>query len=304
MRKHTLLFTSLIILLISSCSNPQKGWITDLDEAAKVSAETNKDVILIFTGSDWNQESMDLSENLFTKKFFATGTKKYVLCNIDIVQDTELLDEAILHKNYDIASNYAVQQFPSVILMTPEMDIYGSFKALSKDATVTTFYEQVESYSASKEKLVSLKTLIEETEGIEKAKNMDLFLDSLSPTQRKSYKPFILEIIELDSDSSADLKPKYLLQLQYMTALDLGEEGDLESAGAGLFSLARSGMLDPARNQEALFMGSYMYAMSETATGNQLVEWLTEAIDADPENPSVEQIRENIEQIKESYAEN
>ncbi len=296
--KKTLLYLSVFILLLSAgCSRNQKTWITDLDSAEMLAQKKGKDVMLVFTGSDWSEESKVLAESVFTDKFFSTGSKNFVLCNIDVLRDETKLDQEVLEKNYQAANRFAVQQIPSVFLITPEKDIYGVFSPEPEVTSPSAFFSRVESFAEKRGLLVSLKEKIRTTEGIDKARNMDQFLDELYPIQRDTYRDYIEEITRIDEDGTAGLGAKYLLQLEYLRAMDYYQENNMEAAGEGFFALARSGKLDPAKKQEALYMGTYMYAMAETVPNAKLVEWLEEAIAADPENPGVTQIRTMIDKL-------
>lgn len=296
--KKALFYLSVFALLFSAgCSRSQKTWITDLDSAEALAKKKDKDVMLVFTGSDWSEESKALAENVFTGKFFATGSKNFVLCNIDVLRDETKVDQEVLEKNYQAANRFAVQEIPSVFLITPDKDIYGVFSPEPDVASPSAFFSRVESFAEKRDLLVSLKDKIGTTEGIEKARHMDQFLDELYPLQRDTYRNYIEEITRIDEDGTAGLGAKYLLQLEYLRAMDYYQENNMEAAGEGFFTLARSGKLDPAKKQEALYMGTYMYAMAETVPNTQLVEWLEEAIAADPENPGVTQIRTMIEKL-------
>lgn len=299
--KKTLLFLAVLAVLLSAgCSRAQKTWITDLDTAESLAEKDNKDVMLVFTGSDWNDESKNLAENVFTRKFFATGSKDFVLCNIDVLRDESLVDQDVLEKNYQAATRFAVQQIPSVFLITSEKDVYGVFSPEPDIVTPSSFFSRIESFAEKRELLVSLKEKISTTDGIEKAGHMDQFLEMLYPLQRDAYRHFVEEITRIDEDGSAGLGAKYLLQLEYLRAMDFYQENNMEAAGEGFFALARSGKLDPAKKQEALYMGAYMYAMAETVPNTKLIEWLEEAVAADPENPGVTQIRTMIEKLNQT----
>ena len=67
-------------------AKPQTAWITDIETAKTTSQKTKKDLLVVFTGSDWNDPSKQLVKDVFTGDFFKKGSKKFVLCNIDIVQ--------------------------------------------------------------------------------------------------------------------------------------------------------------------------------------------------------------------------
>ena len=86
------------------------------------SQKTKKDLLVVFTGSDWNDPSKALIKDVFTGDFFKKGSKKFVLCNIDIVQDENLMDKTLLDANYKIATEYGVQSLPMFVLQTSEGD--------------------------------------------------------------------------------------------------------------------------------------------------------------------------------------
>ena len=96
MKKKFAIIAAALVVLLAGCAKPQTAWITDFDEAKAVSQKSKKDLLIAFTGSDWNDPSKELIANVFTPDFFKKGTKNYVMCNLDIVQDKTLLDEAII----------------------------------------------------------------------------------------------------------------------------------------------------------------------------------------------------------------
>lgn len=297
MNKLLLTLTAFILILSAGCSRGQKTWITDLEAAELLADKNEKDVMLVFTGSDWNDESKHLAENVFTGEFFAKASKKFILCNIDVLRDESLVEQDIREKNYQAASRFAVQQIPSIFLITTEKDVYGVFSTESGNTDLASFFDRVDSFSDKRELLVGLKEKIKNSSGPEKAGFMDQFLEALYPLQRDTYRQYVEEITLIDEDGSAGLGPKYLLQLEYLRAMDLYQEDNMEAAGEGFFTLAKSGKLDPAKKQEALYMGAYMYAMAETVPETRLIEWLEEAIAADPENPGVLQIQTMIDRL-------
>lgn len=300
MKKTLFILATFVLLFSTGCSKAQKTWITDIESAEVMAADNGKDIMLVFTGSDWNEESKTLAENVFTDKFFASGSKNFILCNIDILRDETQLDQEVLEKNYQAANRFAVQQIPSVFLITAEKDIYGVFSPEADITSPSELFTRVESFEEKRTLLVDLKEKIQTTDGIEKARHMDQFLDALYPIQRDTYRNYIEEIARLDEDGTAGLGAKYLLQLEYLRAMEFYREDNMEAAGEGFFTLARSGKLDAAKKQEALYMGTYMYAMAETVPSTKLVEWLEEAVAADPENPGVTQILTMIEKLNET----
>ncbi|ULQ59836.1 thioredoxin family protein [Brucepastera parasyntrophica] len=299
MKKLLAIFAGVLVLLFAGCekqrtvvdAEPQTTWITDVDEAKALAKETGKSVLIVFTGSDWNEQSQEMNETVFTGEFFEKASPEYVLCNIDIVQDETLMDLEQLEKNYIAAATYAVQVLPFFVMLTPDGDVYGKTMATESTFTTEGLLVYLESYFPERDKLVSLKEKIDKSRGVNRAVNIDNFIEALSPTQREEYGDLIREVPELDKKNKKGLRSKYLLQIAYLDAIGYYQNGNLLAAGEGFRTVAESGELDPAQTQEALYMASYMFAMSGQVDNAAIISMLEMAILADPENPGSSQIQ-------------
>lgn len=298
MKKHIVTAIALVALTLAGCAKPQTTWITDLDEAKTAAEKSKKDLLVVFTGSDWNDPSKELIATVFTDEFFKKGSKKYVLCNIDVVQDETLMDPSLIEKNYAVAMSYGVQGLPFFVLQTSTGEIFAS--GATPDPATEDFLTYLESFKESKDTLVSLKKKISASKGLERAQNIDAFIDVVNPSQRQDYADLIREVPVLDADGTAGLKGEYLLQVAYLDALALYQTQNLTAAGDCFFNITDAESLTPTQNQEAWYMGAYMYAMSQTVENKQVVAWLEKAIAADPQNQGVSEIQATIEQIKAS----
>lgn len=296
MKKHIVTAIALLALTLAGCAKPQTAWITDLDEAKTATEKNKKDLLIVFTGSDWNDPSKELINTVFTEEFFKKGSKNYVLCNIDVVQDETLMDPTLIEKNYGIAMSFGVQGIPFFVLQTNTGEIYAS--GATPDPTTEDFLSYLDTFSESKKTLVSLKKKISSSKGIERAKNIDAFIDVVNPAQRQDYSDLIREVPVLDADGTAGLKGEYQLQVAYLDAFTLYQAQDFIGAGDCFFNIADSENLAAGQNQEAWYMGAYMYAMSQTVENDQVILWLEKAIAADPQNEGAPGIQATIEQIK------
>jgi len=298
MKKQYVVSAVLLALLFAGCAKAQTAWITDLDDAQAAAAKSKKDLLVVFTGSDWNDPSKELISNVFTGDFFKKGSKDFVLCNVDIVQDETLMDKTLIETNYAAASSYGVQELPYFILQTAEGDVYASSGTGKEAATIDGFLAFLASFEEARDKLVNLKNNIKNSKGAEKAVNIDLFIEAVDPSRRESYAALIREIPALDADGKAGLKGKYQLQVAYLDAVALYQAQKMTEAGEIFLELAQGGSLNGAQMQEAWYMGAYMYAMSGTVDNGKVIELLEKAISADPDNVGTTQIKATIEQIK------
>jgi hypothetical protein len=298
MKKRLVFCMFLLTVVFSGCVNAQSAWITDLDAATSDARVSGKDLLLVFTGSDWNDPSKSMATDVFTAEFFATGSKTYVLCNIDVVQDETLMEKSLIEKNYAIAAKYGVQALPYFVLQTSEGDVYAGTGPTETTGTPDGLFVYLESFAGAKEKMTALKTLIKASKGAERAVNIDKFIETVDPSMREKYADLIREVPLLDADGKAGLRGKYQLQVAYLDGFSLYQEQKTAEAGGIFLRLAEGGTLDAPQLQEAWYMCAYLYAMSKTADNALIIGWLEKAVAADPGNPGSAQIKATIEQIK------
>jgi len=102
-------------------------WVADFDVAVKQAREEGKDLLIDFTGSDWCSWCIKLHDEVFShEEFMSYATANYVLVALDYPRS----DEAKARvpnpdRNRELASQYKVNGFPTVLLMTPDGDVFG-----------------------------------------------------------------------------------------------------------------------------------------------------------------------------------
>jgi thioredoxin-related protein len=309
LRIAALIASFFALLIAASCSKPQTALINDFDQAQEVSNKSGKDLVIIFTGSDWNESSKTLLASVFTEDYIKKLSKKYVLCNIDILQDANAADEAVLQKNYTLASEYAVQAMPWFILQTPQGELYGSTAGAEESLTQESVISLFESFADRRKQLVTLKKKITSAKGTEKASAIDAFLSAVESNRREQYEDLIRQVPDLDPENSAPaadgttgLRGKYMLQSAYLDAIGKYQNGALVEAGNTFFAVLDTAPLTGAQKQEALYMGAYMHAMSGETEETTVIEWLEKAVEADPDGEGAVQIRATIDQIRANAA--
>lgn len=92
-------------------------WMTDYAAAKKKAAETKKDLLLEFTGSDWCPPCMELTKEVLSQDAFTSGAEtKFVLVVLDYPRDESKLTEQLKEQNARLATQYGIEAFPTVVL--------------------------------------------------------------------------------------------------------------------------------------------------------------------------------------------
>ena len=118
----SVLIIVLCVLSMISCSKEKQsteivGWIEDYQTALEIAADTEKTILVNFTGSDWCGWCMLLDEEVFsTDEFKNYALENLVLLKIDFLMNTEQ-PEDVLTKNTELARKYEILGFPTIILL-------------------------------------------------------------------------------------------------------------------------------------------------------------------------------------------
>jgi thioredoxin-related protein len=126
-----------ITLFISSLGFSQ-NWQTDFEEAKKIAADQDKNIIIVFSGSDWCAPCIKLDKNVWQSEVFKTeAAKDWVLVKADFPRKkaNELSKEQTEH-NRELAEKYNIEgSFPLVVLLEKNGKILGKmgFKNVSPE---------------------------------------------------------------------------------------------------------------------------------------------------------------------------
>lgn len=120
---------TLSVFFISVLSFGQ-NWNYNFDEAKKIAQTENKNIVMIFSGSDWCAPCMRLDKNIWQSEEFKTeADKNWVLVklNFPLKKANQLSEEQTEH-NRLLAEKYNKEgSFPLVVVLQPDGKILGKF---------------------------------------------------------------------------------------------------------------------------------------------------------------------------------
>jgi len=94
-----------------------EGWTPDFAGAQKQASESNQDLLVDFTGSDWCGWCIKLNKEVFSHDPFKEGVKgKFVLVELDYPKDKSKLSEATIKQNEELGKKYAIKGYPTILL--------------------------------------------------------------------------------------------------------------------------------------------------------------------------------------------
>ena len=93
---------------------------TNFPRSAALAKRTNRPLLLAFIGTDWSISSLKLDREVFDQAEFADDSKyKFLLCKLQFYQTQERSPETI-RQNEELARQYNVQEFPTVVVLSPD----------------------------------------------------------------------------------------------------------------------------------------------------------------------------------------
>jgi thioredoxin-related protein len=115
--KHILMTCAAVLALNADRAAADDGWTTDYQAAMKQAADSGKDLLIDFTGSDWCGWCIKLKEEVFSHDAFKNGVKDiFVTVEIDFPKDKSKLSGATLEQNQRLGERYAVRGYPTIML--------------------------------------------------------------------------------------------------------------------------------------------------------------------------------------------
>jgi len=114
------LLTAVVIGCSKGGSNDNLNWEENLETALQKAKAENKAVLVNFTGSDWCQWCIKLSDEVFSKSEFEDYAEdNLILVRLDFPRSIEQSAETKLYNN-QLAQRYGVQGFPTILLFNSQ----------------------------------------------------------------------------------------------------------------------------------------------------------------------------------------
>ncbi|BDD06287.1 thioredoxin family protein [Aureibacter tunicatorum] len=136
-----------ILLLFLSVSAFSQEWLTDFEEAKKLSKQTNKPIVLVFQGSDWSAPCIKLERSIWSSSDFKSyADKHFIMLKADFPRKKKnQLSLNQQNHNNELAKSYnKAGYFPLVVVLDKEgsvLNTLGYSKLSPKE-----YIKSIESY--------------------------------------------------------------------------------------------------------------------------------------------------------------
>lgn len=107
-----------------------QNWQTNFEEAKVIAQKENKNILLVFSGSDWCAPCMKLEKNIWMSPEFQTEAQNsWIIYKADFPKKkANQLSPEMTEQNKKLAEKYNKDgSFPLVVLLDPSGKVLGMF---------------------------------------------------------------------------------------------------------------------------------------------------------------------------------
>ena len=200
---------SVALFFASQCTKADDSqWSDDPKSAIKTATKDKKDLLLLFTGSDWCPPCKKLEQEVFLDEdFYAEAEGHFVFVKFDFLKNSPLREEVKL-KNEEWSKKFGVDSFPTIVLVDAQLKPYAF--AGYEEGGAENFLGMLEE---SRQVRINRDKKMEaagKVKGDERARLLD---EALSGMPREIsdvyYAEVIEEIVKLDEDDELGLRTKW-----------------------------------------------------------------------------------------------
>lgn len=186
-----------------------KNWTTDFEAAKASAAKDGKDVLMLFTGSDWCPWCIKEATDVLDKDEAMVAAKKnFVLFVADFPKTP--LPEATAAQNKGLMAKYAVIGYPTIVFVDGTGKVFAQQVGYFQ-GTVEQFKDMLSIVVVGRKQRDTLLLAASKASGIEKAKIENeamtiLARQAVFVSSFNGYDDVIKDIMDTDKDNKAGLK--------------------------------------------------------------------------------------------------
>lgn len=295
-------FLCLIVILLLSCKtigNSANGRDNTMESENKLSNSflslpinynTPKDIMIIFTGSDWDELSKKAIKNIFTDEFFKKYSECFEVYMVDVLRNNSEISENLLKENYKCFAEYEINDLPAIALETNNADVYALESFQNYVENPSDFEKFLDSKIPNRENIVKLSQNVKNTSGVEHTIAIDAFLNAVKLPYSQRYHSLVFRALESDPKNESGLKKTYLL---WATDLKAGQYMSAKNARAAadeFLAIAEDEVFSPMEKQSCYYTAAYFLA-SEVENTEEVLSLLNKALEISPKSDLAAQIK-------------
>ena len=202
---NTIWLSFAVVLIAATVANAQ--WQTSVEKGAQAALKDQKDVLLLFTGETWDENSQKLASEVLSKDGFEEEISgDFVLIKLDFPKIRD--PQADKQPRYKWAQRFGVTNYPTVVLTDATMKPFAITGY--EEGGLENYLGMLSEHRRARQIRDDNFAKAEKAEGPAKAKLLDKGLSGMDEIIVPIYYADVIEqIIELDADDALGLRTKW-----------------------------------------------------------------------------------------------
>lgn len=187
------------------------GWTDNFADAKKQASDEDKDLFVIFTGSDWCGWCVRFEEDIISPDGFTEElSETFVPVFIDMPNNKSLLSENAQKQNPVLVAQYGIDTYPTVLLMDSDGDVFArtGYMPGGPEKFLDAVKKMAETGKNSPE-YKAKKALKKVPQGENRVKQLDEILAPLPTDAQIENVVYVDEVLAADPDGSLGYRAKY-----------------------------------------------------------------------------------------------
>jgi len=256
--------------------------------------KAKKDAFILFTGSDWDEDSKKLLGKDLKTTLLSKYPKHFLFYNVDITRQEDAMSPKILKTNYILFSQYKIEDLPHIVVRSYEGDVYFSSKIKDIDDLSSTLKKILE----KKAYTTSLKKKIKDSLGKERIIAIDEFFSFIHNEESPLYDALRADAIKSDEKNESGLLEKFRWNETSLKAERLMLQKKYLEAADEYIIILKEKVLGKDNRQVAWYQIAYLYALSKKIENEKIIYCLNNAIQAFPNSEAVPRLQEILKTLE------
>ncbi len=199
---------AILLLMFAGVVTADDAWTDDIEQAIKTANDEDKDLLLLYTGSDWCPPCKKLEEDILSQDEFLEDAKsKYVLVKFDFPREIEQSAE-LIKQNREWQEKYGIDGYPTIVLVDSNQRPFGF--AGYESGSVADYSAMLESLREIRIRRDKMLKEADAAKGLERARLLDQAVSEMrEEVVGLYYEDIVEEIVKLDSEDELGLRTKW-----------------------------------------------------------------------------------------------
>lgn len=282
-----------------SCNKTPVAWGTDFDLARQQAEQEGKDILVFFSGNEWDGISPALMANfLSTKSFMKAAGKEFILLTADTPADVSAMTDEAYTNLMILTTTCGVNTSPSLVICDKDGSPYYELTYLQDTTTLDDMIAEVKYAAAVKKTITKLEEKLGTAQGAERVRIIDELISSIPEAYVGRYYELMATVPVIDPDNESGLVGKYTLVAAEQRATMLLYQGDYLGALDEFANASDNNYLSVSQKQECLYYAAYFAA--EMNLWEEAISYMERAYIVDPDSDNGQMIAEMLPQMRES----